>query len=57
MFSVHCPNHGGRVLLSEEAILSLELVEGGIDLHYRCTCGYEGTCRPGRDRQPARLAG
>jgi hypothetical protein len=57
MFAVYCPNHGRRVLLSEEAILALELVEGGIELRYRCTCGYEGTCRTGHDRHPSCLAG
>ncbi len=54
---MHCPHHDGTVLLSEEAIVALELVEGGIDVHYRCTCGYEGVWRTGRERPPARLAG
>lgn len=42
MFSVDCPTHGGRVLLSERAIAALVNTDHGIEMHWRCTCGTEG---------------
>jgi hypothetical protein len=48
MFSVTCPNHGGRVLLSERAITALVNTDRGIELRWRCTCGTEGVERLGR---------
>ena len=42
MFTVHCPTHGGAVLLSERAITRLVNTTRGIELHWRCLCGTEG---------------
>jgi len=47
MFSVHCPRHGGVVLLGPADILTLGPDGGGaFALGYRCTCGYEGQWPP-----------
>lgn len=42
MFTVHCPVHGGAVLLSERSITRLVNTPHGIELHWRCFCGSEG---------------
>jgi len=42
MFTVHCPTHGGAVLLSERAITRLVNTPHGIEMHWRCFCGTEG---------------
>lgn len=47
MFSAHCPNHGGLVLMSTRNIEKLVNGESGIDLRYRCSCGYRGTWHAG----------
>jgi hypothetical protein len=43
MFSVHCPTHGTEVLLSERRIESIDAVEGGHRLRWRCWCDTVGT--------------
>ena len=42
MFTVHCPGHGGTVLLSERSITRLVNTAHGIEVHWRCHCGAEG---------------
>ncbi len=42
MFSVECPGHGGRVLLSPESIVALVWGIDGMEVHWRCTCGETG---------------
>jgi len=43
VFSVCCPRHQRRVLLSPDDILSLSPAPGGgFLIGYRCSCGYEG---------------
>lgn len=60
MFAVHCPAHGGRVLIWTSLVEAVRNVAGGIEVDYRCTCGHRGTWRTGRkvnagEREPARL--
>jgi hypothetical protein len=55
MFSVHCPAHGSRVLLSERAIEGIDRIETGLHVRWRCHCGERGVLRTGRPRPPARL--
>jgi hypothetical protein len=55
MFSVHCPAHGSRVLLSERAIEGIDRIETGLNVRWRCHCGERGVLRTGRPRPPARL--
>jgi phage terminase large subunit GpA-like protein len=43
MFSVHCPTHGTEVLLSERRIESIDAVEAGHRMRWRCWCGTVGT--------------
>lgn len=47
MFSVECPRHGARVLLSPESIVALVPGVDGIDVQWRCTCGHTGVWRAG----------
>lgn len=43
MFSVECPRHHARVLLGPEAIVAMVSGPGGgIEVHWRCTCGETG---------------
>jgi hypothetical protein len=55
MFTIHCPQHGAEVLLPERRIEALVNTDLGIEVHYRCWCGYEGSFLTGRSRraQPA----
>lgn len=61
MFAVHCPAHGGRVLIWTSLVEAVRnLAGGGIEVDYRCTCGHRGTWRTGRKatgpaREPARM--
>jgi len=51
VFSVCCPQHGRRVLLSAGDIRSLSPAPGGgFVIAYRCFCGYEGRS-PADDRE------
>jgi hypothetical protein len=42
MFSVYCPRHGARVLLSVDNILALNNDPDGLTLRWRCSCGQTG---------------
>jgi hypothetical protein len=42
MFSVYCPKHGARVLLSVDNILALINDPDGVRLRWRCSCGQTG---------------
>lgn len=42
MLAVHCPRHGRQVLLGLGQICRIVNTDGGIEVHYRCTCGHEG---------------
>jgi hypothetical protein len=60
MFTVFCPRHHRRVLLSVADIRSLEPAPaGGFIIGYRCTCGHEGLWpeAPGEDDWQERMAG
>ena len=64
MFSVHCPRHQRRVLLTAAEILSLRPAPGGgFVVGFRCFCGYEGEWSPsddeenGEERWDERMAG
>jgi hypothetical protein len=48
MFDIFCPVEKLRVLLSASDILRIERTDKGIEIHYRCPCGHEGTLQTGR---------
>lgn len=48
MFAPFCPVHGSRVLLFSENIRSVRNTDHGIDIYYRCNCGYLGIWHTGR---------
>ncbi len=49
MFSIECPGHDTRVLLGPDAVVALlSTPGGGIELHWRCTCGQTGVWLTGR---------
>jgi hypothetical protein len=50
MFSVHCPNHGAEVLLTQSHIESLENSDVGIVVHWVCWCGERGSFLAGPPR-------
>ena len=43
MFAVYCPHHQSRVLLGSRSIQALVNTGHGVELHWRCRCGAEGT--------------
>jgi hypothetical protein len=43
MFSVYCEGHASRVILSNRQITQLVNTDHGIELHWRCSCGTEGS--------------
>ncbi len=47
MFDVYCPQHGTRVLLDLTSIESIVSTNRGLNVHYRCHCGYEGVWTTG----------
>jgi hypothetical protein len=51
VFSVDCPRHGRRVLVSNRRILSVNEDATGLVVRYRCWCGDEGEFRTGRPRR------
>jgi hypothetical protein len=52
MFSVHCPRHGGEVLLSERHIVGLgPSTDGRMTVRWVCWCGYRGSHRTGRSHR------
>jgi hypothetical protein len=54
MFAVHCPHHGGHVLLDDSSILGIVNSTTGILVHWQCTCGELGSTETGRRaRSPA----
>jgi hypothetical protein len=48
MFLIYCPRHRARVLLSVDNITAVINHPDGIHLHWRCSCGEEGTQRTSR---------
>jgi hypothetical protein len=50
MFTVHCPQHGREVLLSERRIESMHNTMKGIEVRWVCWCGTRGTMLTGRLR-------
>jgi hypothetical protein len=48
MFSVYCPGHGSRVLLTSDNIEAVVNRPEGVELHWRCTCGEVGNQPFGR---------
>jgi hypothetical protein len=42
MFDVYCSGHRASVLLGPDNILRAVNRRGGVDLHWRCTCGTTG---------------
>jgi hypothetical protein len=64
LFTVHCPRHDAVVLIWPSGIDGITNVDGHIEVHYHCTCGYRGTWITGRgaarpaasDADPARSA-
>jgi hypothetical protein len=47
MFAPYCPVHGSRVLLFEENIERIVRTGNGLQISYRCNCGYQGLFCPG----------
>jgi hypothetical protein len=47
MFAPYCPSHGSRVLLFEENIERIVRTGDGLQIAYRCNCGYQGLWCPG----------
>jgi hypothetical protein len=57
VFAVECPRHGSRILLFTRNLKALRNTPLGIEVHYRCTCGYEGVWLTGGSRaRPAPVA-
>ena len=50
MFDIYCPEHGSRVLLFTNDIEEIRNTKRGIEVHYRCTCGYRGVWLTGRTK-------
>lgn len=50
MFTIDCPNHGTRMLLTERRIRSLRNTDSGIILELECYCGHRATVCTGRRR-------
>lgn len=48
MFDVYCPGHGCRILLFPSDIVKIRNTREGIEVNYRCFCGYEGVWHTGR---------
>ncbi|WP_213453788.1 hypothetical protein [Rhizomonospora bruguierae] len=55
MFTIDCPTHGARMLLTERRIRSLRNTDAGIVLEVECYCGYREAITTGR-RRPAAAA-
>jgi len=55
MFTVHCPQHGREVLLSERRIESLHNTLEGIEVRWVCWCGSRGSMLTGRLRRSGQL--
>jgi hypothetical protein len=48
MFTIDCPTHGTRMLLTERRIRSLRNTDSGIVLELECYCGHRATINTGR---------
>lgn len=48
MFDVYCPDHGSRVLLFSGDIEAMLNTQEGVEVHYRCPCGYRGVWHTGQ---------
>ena len=55
MFDIYCPDHGSRILLFTNDIEEIQNTEEGIEVHYRCTCGYRGVWITGRTKGNPRV--
>ena len=51
MFTIDCPTHGAKMLLSERRIRSLRNTDTGIVLVVECYCGHRQKILTGRRRQ------
>jgi hypothetical protein len=45
VFTVDCPTHGTRVLLTARSVTGVRNLPAGIELDWRCHCGARGTLR------------
>lgn len=52
MFSVHCAQHGAKVLLTDRHIEALENTDDGILIRWVCYCGERGSFTSGRRQRP-----
>lgn len=43
MFSVFCPTHDSRVLLTRRNVVDFHNGPDGAVIHWKCNCGHEGT--------------
>lgn len=50
MFDVYCPEHRSRILLFAGDVEEIRNTEEGIEVRYRCPCGYRGVWLTGRAR-------
>jgi len=50
VFTAYCEKHEAPVLLFTHNITGLVNWVDGIDVHFRCLCGYEGVWRTGKGR-------
>jgi hypothetical protein len=56
MFTIDCPTHGSRVLVTETRIRDLHNTGQQILVNVECWCGTEVTLRTGRRSGTARVA-
>jgi hypothetical protein len=52
VFTIECPQHEARVLVTETRIRSLRNISDAILVDVECWCGCYVTVRTGRDRPP-----
>lgn len=52
MFSVYCPRHDSKVLLTPRHIDRVVNTPTGVELHWHCPCGATGTLLSGLARNP-----
>ena len=48
MFTVDCPAHRSKVLLSETRLRALKPVATGLQMEWECWCGHRGASLTGR---------
>ena len=53
MMSIHCPRHGGDVLVSPRQIVAIDGRGADMTVRWVCACGHHGTHRPQRTPVPA----